>query len=361
MKILDRYIAFSILRTSLATLVICTLLIIAVNMFSSMNNYVTNSVDLMTILYLAVLGTPEYLMMASSVSFLFGTTFFLSQLESNNEMIMLLNAGISYRRVCCTVMIMTLIVTLLFSLFSETVLIDASVEHDRLSRELFGQSSTQDSRDISLSDLEGRYIINASYYEESSQRLFDVNVIEVDDNHSLTRRLEASYADYEDGNWVLNEGRIYEVLDDATVSASFFDSCDADELTLQPSMFRNQSRNISTMAISDALDYLSRMKVIDKEVWYSVQTDFYSRLFSPLATFTLVFISLLMNYRFKKNVFLFSIIQSLCTAVVYYVCEMVVTIMCSQAIIAPIFSVIIPNVSTLVLSLIIRLIGSGNA
>ena len=97
MKILDRYIAFSILRTSLAALVICTLLIIAVNMFSSMNNYVTNSVDLMTILYLAVLGTPEYLMMASSVSFLFGTTFFLSQLESNNEMIMLLNAGISYR------------------------------------------------------------------------------------------------------------------------------------------------------------------------------------------------------------------------------------------------------------------------
>ena len=163
MKILDRYIAFSILRTSLAALVICTLLIIAVNMFSSMNNYVTNSVDLMTILYLAVLGTPEYLMMASSVSFLFGTTFFLSQLESNNEMIMLLNAGISYRRVCGTVMIMTLIVTLLFSLFSETVLIDASVEHDRLSRELFGQSSTQDSRDISLSDLEGRYIINASY------------------------------------------------------------------------------------------------------------------------------------------------------------------------------------------------------
>ena len=318
MKILDRYIAFSILRTSLAALVICTLLIIAVNMFSSMNNYVTNSVDLMTILYLAVLGTPEYLMMASSVSFLFGTTFFLSQLESNNE-------------------------------------------NDRLSRELFGQSSTQDSRDISLSDLEGRYIINASYYEESSQRLFDVNVIEVDENHSLTRRMEASYADFEGGNWVLNEGRIYDVLDDATVSASFFDSYDADELTLQPSMFRNQSRNISTMAISDALDYLSRMKVIDREVWYSVQTDFYSRLFSPLAIFTLVFISLLMNYRFKKNVFLFSIIQSLCTAVVYYVCEMVVTIMCSQAIIAPIFSVIIPNVSTLVLSLIIRLIGSGNA
>ena len=361
MKIIDRYVSFSILRTSLGALMICTMLIIAVNMFSSMNSYVTNSVSLSTILYIAVLGTPEYLMMASSVSFLFGTTFFMSQLESNNEMIMLLNAGISYARVCRTVIIMTLAVTALFSVFSETVLIDASVEHDRLTRELFGQSSTQDSRDISLGDIEGKYIINASYYEESSQRLFDVNVIEVDDEHSITGRLEASYADYEEGNWVLHEGRVYSVLPDSTISSSFFDSYDADELTLQPSMFRNQSRNISTMAISDALDYLSRIKVIDREVWYTLQTDFWSRLFSPLAILTLVVISLLMNYRFKKNVFLFSIIQSLCTAVVYYVCEMVVTIMCSQAILDPAFSVIIPTTGTLVLSLLIRVIGKGNA
>ena len=161
MKILDRYIAFSILKTSLAALVICTLLIIAVNMFSSMNNYVTNSVDLITILYLAVLASPEYLMMASSVSFLFGTTFFLSQLESNNEMIMVLNAGISYRRLCLPVIIMTSIVTAVFFIFSQSVMIDASVEHDRLSVEYFGQSGTQDSSSISVTSFDESYIINA--------------------------------------------------------------------------------------------------------------------------------------------------------------------------------------------------------
>ena len=181
MKLLDRYIISSILRVSLSTLAICTLLVVAVEMFSSMNDYVTNALPFQEILYLAVLGLPEYLMMCASVSFLFGTTFFLSQLESNNEMIMLLNAGLGYRRICSPALVMTLVVTILAFIFSQTIMIDAGIEHDRLSVEHFGQTSTQDSSNISVSSLDGSCIVDSSYFSQELGRLFDVTFVSKDD------------------------------------------------------------------------------------------------------------------------------------------------------------------------------------
>ena len=113
MKIVDRYISFSILKTGLATLLICTLIILAVELFGQMNDYLTSQLPFSTILQLSILAVPEYLMMCISISFLFATTFFLSQLEGNNEMIMLLNSGLSYRRVCRPVILTVLAVTLI--------------------------------------------------------------------------------------------------------------------------------------------------------------------------------------------------------------------------------------------------------
>ena len=358
MKLLDRYIISSILRVSLATLTICTLLVVAVEMFSSMNDYVTNALPFQEILYLAVLGLPEYLMMCASVSFLFGTTFFLSQLESNNEMIMLLNAGLGYRRICSPALVMTLVVTILAFIFSQTIMIDAGIEHDRLSVEHFGQTSTQDSSNISVSSLDGSCIVDSSYFSQELGRLFDVTFVSKDDEGKVRERIYASYADWspEEGCWVFHEGRSYEVEDDI-VEASFFGRNVVSSLDIQPQMFTSHARDIRTMDIASALSYLDGIRRIDIDMWYQSATEFILRLTSPLSIFVLVAISLLMNYRFKKNIFLFSLIQSLCTAVVYYVVQMLVSIMCEQGIIHPAYSAIIPVVTVLVLSLSIRFIG----
>lgn len=359
MKIIDRYIVFSILRTALATLAICTLLVVAVEMFSSMNSYVTNAVPLSQILWLSVLGLPEYLMMCASISFLFATTFFLSQLEGNNEMIMFLNAGLGYRRICLPVVMLSLIVTLVFFVFSQTVLIDAAVEHDRLSVEYFGQTSTQDSGDVTVSEMDGSYIISASYFSPELERLFDPILVTRAEDGSVLMRLEAAYADREDGHWVFYDGRSYEA-GETGLTAESFECRQVPEVTMESSLFSARSRDITTMDGRDARAYLERLRSIDLDSWYRSRTEYLSRLFSPLPILVLVLISLLMNYRFKKNVFLFSLIQSLCTAVVYYVVQMLVSIMCEQAMMPPSFSVIIPVVTVLALSLLIRLIGAIN-
>ena len=68
-------------------------------------------------------------------------------------------------------------------------------------------------------------------------------------------------------------------------------------------------------------------------------------------------VSATMSYSMKKNVLLFSIIQSLCIAVVYYVCDMVFSIAAHQGTIHPMFSVILPVVITIMINFIIDRLG----
>ncbi len=63
-----------------------------------------------------------------------------------------------------------------------------------------------------------------------------------------------------------------------------------------------------------------------------------------------------MNYRFKKNVLFFSLICSICIAVVYYVIQMMTVMLADQGVIAPWLGILIPFAVILGLSGIMSII-----
>lgn len=360
MKIADAYIVKSILKTALSALLICTLMVVAVELFSQMNQIVSNTVSMQDLLELSILGIPKYLMMVVSICFLFAVTFFLSQLQANNEMITFYNSGFSYRRIILPIIILAFVVSLFFSFFSETVSIRATLKHDALSEELFGRSSTIDNSNITLSDYEGDFLVHASRFREAEQRIDNVIIIEFEDGR-IIQRSSADYALFDNtkGYWTLYNAIIHERVDDKLIP-SRVEIYEYPLITLEPRLFRNLSDDISTMERQDAREYLRRMKVLDRDIYQTSATEYIQRLFSPFSILILMLISCSMNYRFKKNVFLFSVIQSLCTAVVYYVAMMVMTIMADQGVIAPASSVLIPVALVGALVFLIRLIGLRN-
>lgn len=362
MKIIDRYLVRSVLKTSLATLFICALLLIAVELFSQMNEIMNNLVPLSSLVALSVLALPEYLMMVAAISFLFGVTFTLSQLQANNEMIMLYNSGFSYARVVSPIIICSIVVTLVFFVFSESVSIRATVGHDMLSEELFGRSSTTDNRNITMRDIDGNTLIYASRYDDESHRLYNVLIAETDEEGNIIRRLSAARGDYDEykGYWIFSDAILY-LVSDGLASGKVLSQYEYETFNIEPRLFRNVSGRISTMDYQVAIDYLERMKHLDIEVWQSGATEFYQRLLAPFAILILVIISCSTSYQFKRNVFLFSVIQSLCIAVVYYVAVMVATIMGQQGVLSPLASVIFPLVVIILLTVAMRLLGRRNA
>lgn len=356
MKILTRYTVSSILRIAIVTILIFSLILAAVELFSKMDQIMHTSIEIPRLVEYIILSLPEYLMLAASISFLFAVTYFLSTLTANNEMIPILNAGISPFRLRLPIIILAIVLTLLGSVFQEHTVIAATNRHDELETELFGASSTRDSRNIVLSDDDG-FLIHTQRFSESSGEIYNPVLIK-SSNGEIKTRVESDRAgfDEEKGWWIFENAKVY-TIEGQDVRTEFLETYEDPLFDLEPRLFRSQNTSIETMDMKAANDYLDRLWNSDRSTWQEKATDYYRRLGSPLAILVLMFIAITMNYNFKKNVLLFSVIQSLSIAVIYYVADMVFSIMGHQGAVHPIVAVIAPFAMTVLLSIVIYLLG----
>ena len=355
MKIITKYTISSILKTALITVMVFISIMIIVELFVKIDSIINNRVPIEKLLYNIVLGLPKFLMMGISISFLFATTFFLSQLQANNEIIALYNSGFSYKKIVNPIILLVFILTILLTLFNETFGIKINTMYAQSEEELFGRSSTTN-MNISVKDPDTNLLCYASSFSEIGQTLYNISLILPKDKE-LDKKIVAQRAAYEKDDWLFYNVTEYEVNSNNVVKVTYFSSKVIPEFTFQPKIFKNLSGEISSMEIGSAIEYLRRTKVVNPIAYSEYSTTLYQRLFSALPLFILVLISCSINYNYKKNILLFSILQSLCTAVVYYVSVMLVTIMGNQGMISAPLTVILPVLLIYIIAMLFKLIG----
>ncbi len=352
MKIIDKYIVKSILKTAVAAIMIFAMLLAAVELFMKMDQIMRGDIPLSSLILYLSLSIPEYLMMVASLSLLFATTYFFSMLSANNEKIALLNAGLSSWRLRIPVIVLAIILTFIGMVYQEFALNKIITDKNRLELELFGLSSTNDMRNIVLRGNNG-YLIYTSAFSEENEEIYSPVLVR-QENGEIMLRLEAQYASYSDDVWHFYNARVYR-RDNGQFESVFEREVVEDDFSMPIHLFRSQNLNIETMEGREARMYLKRLYSADISSWQEKATDYYRSAFQPLAILTLMVISVLMNYHFKKNVLLFSIIQSLSIAVVYYVADMVFSIAGHQGAVEPYMTVVLPIAITVLLSFIISL------
>ncbi|MCR5732617.1 MAG: LptF/LptG family permease [Sphaerochaetaceae bacterium] len=360
MKKLDRYIIFSILKTGIATLLLCTFMVIAIQLFLDMNNIISSNAKILDVILLSIYGLPEYMMMVSSISFLFATTYFLSQLVANNELIILYNSGLSYRRILRPIVLLAIILSLIFSFMTENLFISMTKLRDMKRDELFGRSSTHDNRNVNFLDTDEEYLLHANSYRESNQSLNNITIVNYEDGN-ITSRLEANTATFNKDTkvWDFKNVTLFNFIGN-TVEIEQYQDYSKPRYHLEPRLFKNLSGSIKSMPLQDAKAYLNRMEKLDINAYRENVVDLIDRLFSPYSILILMLISCSMSYRFKKNVFLFSIIQSLCTAVVYYVAQMVLAITTKQGFSPEYVYLVGPIILVVFFVILIKIIGIKN-
>ena len=355
MRILSRYTISSILKVATVTIMLFALILAAVELFSKMDQIMNGDIPPLRIAEYIVLSLPQYLLMVASIAFLFSVTYYLSTLSANNELIPILNAGVSPWRLKAPIVVLAIVLTVLGSVYQEKAVIAINAVHDELEVELFGSSSTRDTRNIVLSDPDG-YLIYTQRFSEASQAIYDPVLVQHADG-AIIARIEADRAHFEEGRgWVFENARVYHVTDGSVASRYEAEYTDP-SFDIEPRLFRSQNTSIETMDRETAVDYLASLYANDRVTWHEKATDYYRRIFSPLAIFTLMFISVSMNFSFRRNVLLFSVIQSLSIAVIYYVADMVFSIMGHQGAVAPVMTVVLPIVLTILLSLVLSILG----
>lgn len=351
MRRLDRYILGSMIRTIAATAVLVTLVLLLFDIFSNLDRYISRQVGNGMIARLTLLYAPKALILALGPSALFATTYFLSMLHANNEMIILYNTGVSFRRIIMPVLTLGIVLALFQFAFNERVAIPCSREKAALTSEVFGVRETGDNRDVTVRSAEGRYVLHAGRYYESGQRIASVVLVVLDSEGRICSRVDATSGYYNGRYWVLRDATSY--LIDPKGNALFVSHEDEyrnESITMEPALMRNLSADITTMELGSAIRYVRRLKTINAVQHTVYATDLASRIFTSLTPLILMVISCSTVFAWKKNVLMLSILTSLAIAVVYYVMQMLGMILAKQGIVAPALGPLGPMVILISLS-----------
>ena len=358
--VLTRYTLSSVIKVGLATAALAALMLVGVDLFSNLDTYISYNVSFGQAFLVSLLYFPEALLLAVGPSFLFSVTYFLSMLSANNEMICVLNSGVSLRRVVVPCLVLAVLLSVGYFFFNEKVAISASNLKDTKYKALTSRSSSLDNSDIALSDMQDGYMIYAGQFVDETSTLYNVSYVEIEESTGdmdagalgqTFRRVDAYRAQYDSETeiWTLYDCYEYVPVGN-TVQVNYYSSLEIPRMRLEPQLFRNLSSEISKMSLDLAHAYVLRMKSLNPDEYARLGTEYYKRIFSCLTPLVMIIIACSMNYKFKKNVLFFSLICSICVAVVYFVVQMVTVMLADQGVIAPYWGTLIPFIVVLLLS-----------
>ena len=363
-RVLTRYTLSSVIKVGMATAILAALMLVGVDLFSNLDSYISHNISFGQAFLVSLLYFPEALLLAIGPSFLFSVTYFLSMLSANNEMICILNAGVSTRRIVVPCIVLAIILSLGYFAFNEKVAIETSNLKDTKYKALTSSSTSGDNSDIALSDMQDGYMIYAGQFVDETSTLYNVSYVEINESTSGTeagaqsfRRLDAYRAQYDAQTQIWTLYDCYEYLPTGSiVQVNYYQSIQIPRMQLEPQLFRNLSSEISKMSLDLAHAYVQRMKSLNPDEYARLGTEYYKRIFSCLTPLVMIIIACSMNYKFKKNVLFFSLICSICVAVVYFVVQMVTIMLADQGVIAPYLGTLIPFAVVLLLSGIMSLL-----
>ena len=353
MRLLHRYIVGSLLKIIGSTVLLVTVIVVLFDVFSNLELYMNHAVSYREIGMITLMYIPEAMGYALGPAALFASTYFLSMLHANNEMIILSNIGYPYRRIITPIVIIGVLLVVFQFIFSEQISIPATRE--RLVRQNTALQVRQpgDNRNVTLKSPDGRYVIHAGRFSEADNRIVNVTVVMVDDNDRLSARIDAAGGTFNGSYWVLHDARRYLVDTNGHLfSASRETEYHNPLVNIEPVLFRNRQADITTMELISAIRYVQTIRVMDSNQYASYASDLADRVLGNLTPLILMIISCSTVFTWRKNVLILSIIASLAISVVYFVLHMLSMILAKQGIISPLLGPLVPMAILIVLSLI---------
>jgi len=309
----------------------------------NLENFIQNQISIFKILYFCLLSFPEAIIKSLGLSFLFSITYFFSMMYANNEIIALYNAGISLTRIKTPILLISILLVILTFFFNETLSIPLTREKNLFFNQLIGISNNYDNRNITISDQKNNFVIYANKYKDETQEITNCIIVFTDENNKLRKKIVSEKGKYnpDSKEWTFYNNIVYEIegnkvkiTNQSEYLSPFIDT--------DPQVFKNLTNDVKTMDLKLAADYIKKIRFLNPDKYSQIATDFYQRLFECLSPLVMIIIACSVNYKFKKNVLLFSILSCICIAVVYYVVQMLTLILAHQGIIQPALGSLFP-------------------
>lgn len=304
-----------------------------VELFSMLWKFLARDVPLLDILQWIGLGVPKYIVDSLPVAFLFAIVFILSNWHANNELEAVFSAGISLQRFLLPLFVLALAFSAVEFYITDVVSIPFLRMRNTLQSEILKESDSRATVPGFIAK-GGRFVYTYRYFDEKQLRLYDIVIIEKDHEGNLLRKLSASNARWEGGRWVFAHATIYEKINDSWRYARIAEFSDP-TFAEPPSGFSRPTMAVNLLRTKELQEQIVFLKAAGLP-WVDAAVEKERRVSFSLTPLIVIGLAAVFAGRFKKSIFLLSMLFSLASATLYYVAQMIASLAAKSGMVSPV-------------------------
>ncbi len=332
MKLLQRYLMQQFLPVCLVALLFFVVLLELGDLFVNFWKYLQNDVSVANIFKVMWLYIPKCISFSMPMSILFASSYTMGNMYARNELTSIFASGFPLYALILPLLVFGFLLSLSMFFFEDNVVIHSLYEKNKLNKTLLKQEESLSNTNIVVLSDSGKIIYTADYYQDADVKLYALLVIVRDEQGALLNVIQAPVAAWNGTEWITEQAVVYTVGPDRSVTMTR----NAIPVPLKelPSTFKRNTTSVDELASADAKKYIAALKKAGLP--YAEQlSNYYKRFSFPLTIFIVLFFSISLGGRFRKNIMLMSLLLSLAVAVSYYVLQMVTMLFAKWEYISP--------------------------
>jgi lipopolysaccharide export system permease protein len=334
---LDRYLLRQFAPVFFSALLLFMMMVLLIDLFFNLTKYLSGGAALQAILKVSLYYIPKSFSYALPVSLLFASAYTLGDLGARNELGTVLGSGLPFWRFCLPLIVLALAASFFSFFFEDRAVIPTLRIKNRLGRELL-HANQENLSNIVIKAEEGRIIYAVDYYDPPSLTLNGITIIEMDYKKDILSMVYAPRAVWTEDRWIFSAPVRYRWKDGFFLSTP---EADTEKYREEPETFRRSSVAPGDLNVRDTAALIRDLRRAGLPTAAAL-ADYHHRFSFSAVSFVVIFLSLSMSGRFRKNIMLLSLLSSLGTAVIYYVIEMISMMSAEVGILPPFWGAWIP-------------------
>lgn len=345
------YLYRRFLPVFLGSIFFFALVLVLVDLLMNLWSFISQEVAPGDILRVIALYIPKTLSFSLPLSILFAVSYTLSDLYAKNELTAVFASGVSLFHFTLPLLLLSLALSFGLFFFEDRVVVPTYAKKNELQDSLLNKTQSLNNDRIVIITQQGQIVYKADYYNDSEQRLVGLFVIFRDEHMALQKILRCNSAVWKETYWECSEVTEY------VVEGDYMNSYPVSQetmhlLTEPPETFRNNTVDVETVSVAEAKAYIARLRRAGLSV-AEATSQYYKKFSFPLIVFIVVFLSIGLSGKTRKNVLLISLVLCIMAAVLFYVSQMVTMLLAQFGYISPFMGAWFPVILFIILSIIL--------
>ncbi|MDE5898728.1 MAG: LptF/LptG family permease [Treponemataceae bacterium] len=312
-----------------------SLVLVLVDLLMNLWKFIQNEAPALQVAYLMLLYIPKTIWYAIPLGILFAVSYTLSDLYANNELTAVFASGVSLLRFTMPLLVFSVVMSFALFFFEDNVVVPTYAHKQQLQGTLLQEEKSLNNDSIVVLSDNGFIVYKANLYDDAQRRLYDLYLVCRNQDKSLDAIIHADYAVWDEASqlWLLR-GAIQYAYGGEGFSAGSVREDLAARLNEPCETFRNNTVSVEEVNTAEAKVYINHLRRVGLP--FNEELSVYYKKFSfPCIVFIVVFLSIGLSGKSRKNVLLISLSLSICAAVLFYVMQMITMLLAKFGYISP--------------------------